>query len=168
MRFELAQRFAASPDEVADAFTDPGMYAELASLPKLGQPEVIERRAEGGIVHLQVRYRFTGDLSAAVKAVVDPAKLTWVDDSHHDLSRRVVTFTMRPDHYADRFKASGSYRFEPAPNDPGATVRTTVGDIKVKMMLVAGQVERAIISGLREHLASEVKVVERWIGRRPT
>jgi hypothetical protein len=30
------------------------------------------------VVHLDVRFRFTGNLSSAVTKVVDPAKLTWV------------------------------------------------------------------------------------------
>ncbi len=163
MRFDLVQRFAARPDDVAHAFADPELYAALAALPKLGAPEMLEHRIDGDIVHLRVRYRFNGDLSAAVKAVIDPAKLTWIDDSAHDLAHRTVTFTMLPDHYADRFQASGTYRFEAAPDDPGATVRTTTGQIRVKVPLVGGSVERAIVSGLREHQAAEVAIVDRWL-----
>ena len=166
MRFELIQRVSSTPPEVAEAFTDPGLYAELAELPKLGAPELLDRTVHGDLVRLRVRYRFTGDLSSAVKAVIDPAKLTWIDDSEHDIARRSVTFTMLPDHYADRLVASGSYRFEAAPDDLGATIRTTVGDIRVKALLVAGSVERAIVSGLREHQGDEVEIVDRWINQR--
>lgn len=163
MHFELSQRFAAPASDVAQAFADPALYEALASLPKLGAPEVLDRTTRGDIVHLRVRYQFAGELSAAVKAVVDPAKLTWIDDSRHDLARRTVTFTLQPDHYADRFRAEGSYRFEPASDDPGSANRTTSGELKVRMLLVGGQVERAILSGLREHQQDEVLIVERWL-----
>ncbi len=163
MRFELVQRFSAPPDDVARAFTEPDLYAALAELPKLGAPEMLEHRADGDMVRVRVRYRFSGDLSSAVKAVIDPAKLTWIDDSTHDLAHRSVTFTMLPDHYGDRFRASGAYRFEAAPDDPGATIRTTTGEIKVKVPLVGGSVERAIVSGLREHQEDEVAVVDGWL-----
>ena len=163
MRFELVQRFAAAPDDVARAFADPGLYAALAELPKLGAPELLDCTVDGDVAHLRVRYRFTGDLSSAVKAVIDPAKLTWIDDSKHDLARRTVTFTMLPDHYADRFRAGGSYRFDAAPGDSGSTIRTTTGDIKVKALLVGGAVERAIVSGLGEHQQAEIAIVERWL-----
>ncbi len=163
MRFELVQRFSAPPDEVARAFTDPALYDALAELPKLGAPEMLDRSTAGGIIRLRVRYRFTGDLSSAVKAVIDPAKLTWVDVSEHDLARRTVTFTMVPDHYADRFRAGGAYRFEVAPAGANGTIRTTTGEIKVKALVVAGTVERAIVSGLREHQGAEVAIVDRWL-----
>lgn len=163
MRFELVQRIAAPADDVARAFTEPGLYAALAELPKLGAPDVLDRTTEGDLVRMRVRYRFSGELSSAVKAVVEPSKLTWIDDSTHDLARRTVTYTMLPDHYADRFRAGGSYRFEAAPDDPAATIRTSSGDIKVRMLLVAGPVERAIVSGLREHLDAEVAIVEHFL-----
>src|SRR3546814_9650994 len=41
-----------------------------------------------------------------------PARLTWVEHATHDLATCTTTFRMVPDHYADRFRCSGSYRFE--------------------------------------------------------
>jgi len=35
--------------------------------------------------------------------------------------------------------------------------------VKVRMPLVGGRVEAALVSGLDEHLASEVPIVEGWI-----
>lgn len=164
MRFELSQRFSASPDDVARAFTDPGLYDALAGLPKVGAPELIDLTTDGAVVRMKVRYRFKGNLSSAVKAVIEPSKLTWVDDSRHDLARRSVSFTLLPDYYADRFHASGTYRFDTSPDDDAGTIRRTVGDIKVKVLLVGGSVERAIVSGLREHQDAEVAIVEKWLG----
>ena len=165
MHFELTQRFAAPIDDVADAFADPGYYAVLAESPKLGVPEVLSRDGAGDRVDLRVRYRFAGELSSAVKAVIDPDKLTWVEESTHDLAAHTVTFVLRPDHYADRFKASGSYRLEVDPADPGATLRHAQGEVKVRAPLVASSVERAIISGLKEHLDDEVELLRRWLDR---
>ncbi|CAN5621284.1 hypothetical protein BH20ACT2_BH20ACT2_08020 [soil metagenome] len=162
MRFQLGQRFAAPVTDVADAFCDPRFYAELAELPKLGQHELLDRRVDGDRVHLQVRYRFAGELSAAARAVLDPERLTWVEHAEHDLAARVVTFHIRPDHYADRLTCHGRYRFEP---DGDGTVRLADGEVKVKALLVAGAVERAIVTGLTEHAQDEVAIVERWLAR---
>ncbi len=35
--------------------------------------------------------------------------------------------------------------------------------MKVQALLVAGAVEQAIVSGLREHLADEVRIVEAFV-----
>jgi hypothetical protein len=160
VRFTIDQRFAAPPDVVARAYTDPALYAALDGLPKLADPTVLAHEEDGDLVRLQVRYRFGGELSAAARAVLDPARLTWVEHAEHDLGARTTTFEMVPDHYRDRFRCAGSYRFEP---DGAGTVRRCAGDLRVKALLVAGAVEGAIVSGLREHLADEVPVVEAFV-----
>jgi hypothetical protein len=163
MRFRIEQRFTADVDAVARAYTDPALYAALVGLPKLGQPEVVGHEVDGDKVVLQVRYHFGGELSAAARAVIHPDRLTWVERSTHDLARRQTTFTMLPDHYADRFSCRGSYHFEAA--DTGCR-RLGEGDLRVKAPLVAGAVERAIVSGLEEHLVDEVPVVEAFVANR--
>lgn len=160
MRFSIEQRFAADVDAVARAYADPELYVALVGLPKLTQPEVVGHEAEGDTVVLQVRYRFGGELSGAARAVIDPARLTWVERSTHDLADRSTTFTMVPDHYGDRFRCQGSYRFDPV---DGGCRRRGEGDVRVKALLVAGAVERAIVSGLQEHLVDEVPVVEEFV-----
>lgn len=161
MRFRLEQTFAASVDAVALAFTEPDLYAALGALPKLGRPEVLGHNEDGDVVNLQVRYQFTGDLSPAARKVVDPAQLSWVEHSTHDLARHQVDFTMVPDNYAHLVRFSGRYHFEP--DSPVATKRVTEGDVSVRVPLVGRSVENAIVSGIREHLAVEVAVVERYL-----
>jgi len=163
MKFSIEQRFAADVDAVARAYADPGLYAALVGLPKLTQPEVVRHHVDGGTVVLQVRYRFGGELSPAAKAVIDPARLTWVERSIHDLALGTATFEMVPDHYGDRFRCRGSYRFEAVAD---GCRRHGEGEVRVKALLVGGAVEGAIVSGLREHLVDEVPVVEAFVAAR--
>ena len=160
MRFTIDQRFSAAPDAVAQAFADPDLYVAFQELPKMSRPEVLSHESHDDEVLLQIRYRFSGNLSPAARAVLDPARLTWVEHATHDLASRTTTFRMVPDHYGDRFRCSGSYRFEA---DGTGTRRHCEGDIKVRALLVAGAVENAIVSGLREHLADEVAVVDAFL-----
>lgn len=161
MRFRLEQTFNAPVDAVARAFTEPDLYRALGALPRLGQPEVLGRTEDGDTVNLQVRYQFTGDLSSAARRVVDPARLSWVEHSTHDLSSHQVAFTMVPDNYGHLLRASGRYSFEA--DGPAATRRVAEGDVAVKVPLVGRSVENAIVSGIQEHLAEEVPVVERYL-----
>lgn len=170
MRFQIEQEIAGPVEAVARIYTESRFYELLGELPKLGKPEVLERREDGQVVHLAVRFRFTGNLSPAVTAVIDPARLTWVEESVHDLTEHSVTFRMNPDHYADRLRSHGSVRY--GSGGEGATRRLTEGELGVKVPLLmgggktAGVVEGAIVSGLREHLAAEVEVVERLLHER--
>jgi hypothetical protein len=161
MRFEIEQLIAGPVEAVARTYTEPRFYELLGQLPKLGQPEVLERRESGSQVLLAVRFRFTGNLSPAVTRVVDPARLTWVEQSVHDLEHHTVTFHMQPDNYADRLRFDGSSRFEPIGDK--RTRRVAEGDVNVRVPLVGRAVEGAIVSGLREHLEAEVEVVERLV-----
>jgi len=47
-------------------------YAALSGMPNLGTPEVLERTESDGVVSVSVRYAFTGAMSPAVQAVLDP------------------------------------------------------------------------------------------------
>jgi hypothetical protein len=158
MRFALEQLIDGAVGAVARLYTEPRFYERLGELPMLGRPEVVDRHENGSVVRLAVRFRFTGNLSPAVTRVVDPARLSWVEESVHDLDRHTVTFVMKPDHYADRLRFNGSSRFEP--NGRGRTRRVAEGEVAVRVPLVGKTVEGAIVSGLREHLAGEVAVVE--------
>ncbi|TMK89682.1 MAG: hypothetical protein E6G57_00055 [Actinobacteria bacterium] len=78
MRFRVDQAIAAPVDDVEGALVDPRFYEALASMPNIGDPDVLECTTRDGEVFLRVRYAFTGDLAAPARRVLDPAKLTWV------------------------------------------------------------------------------------------
>lgn len=160
MDFSVTQHYAAPADAVARAYASRELYGQLAGLPKLAAPEVLERTVDGVVVRLQIRYRFVGDLSPAVTAVVNPAKLSWIEHSIHDLERCSVTYHLVPDHYPDRLQSSGTCAIVA---DGDASVRTVRGRLKVRALVVAGAVERAIVSGLREYLEAEAGAVSRIV-----
>jgi hypothetical protein len=160
VHFQFEQRFSAPPEVLAAAYADPALYVEFEALPKMEVLEVLDHRADGDRVQLRVRSRFAADLPSAARRVLDPSKLTWVEESTHDLASMAVTFRLVPDHYTDRLRAGGSYRFEASGS---GSVRRSEGEVVVRYPIVGGKVERAIVSGLEEHLASEVPVVERFL-----
>jgi len=161
VRFTIEQQFDAAVDVVARAYADPALYATFVGMRKLSTPEVLEHSVDGDLVRLDVRYRFAGDLSPAARAVIDPGRLSWVERSTHDLADRRTRFAMLPDHYRDRFRCEGSYRFVAI--DEETSARHGDADLRVKALLVAHAVESAIVSGLQEHLADEVPIVEAFV-----
>ncbi len=160
MRFELAQQYASPADAVAEAYADPDLYPTLVGLPKLGGIEVLDVDRRERDARLRIRFRFTGDLPAAVTAVIDPARLTWIQETTHDLASGDATFRLLPDHYPDRLRAGG--RFTVTSAGDGAR-RVIAGELKVQALLVAGRVEAAIVSGLDEYLQAEAPAVDRWL-----
>lgn len=161
MRFHLEQPLPARAEEVVDVLVDPAFLASLSELPKLGQPEVLEQRVDGTTLFQRVRYRFSGSLSPAVTSVVDPKKLVWVDETTYDRAGGTATFRILPDHYPDRLRAGGTYRFVPTGLD--SCTRVADGELTVRFPFVGKAVERAIVTGLEDHLVDEAALVARWL-----
>lgn len=162
MRFQLDQALPGSIDEVLAAFTDPGYLQSLGQLGKVGAPEVLDQTREGDVVRQQVRYRFTGDLSPAVTSVIDREKFVWIDEHTFDLAAASASFRIVPEHYAERLRCGGTERFHRIAE---GTNRHVEAELIVKWPIVGGLVERAIVSGLKEHLAEEAMLIERWLTR---
>ncbi len=160
MRFTAEQRFTAALEAVEAAFVDPSLLAELATRAELGRPVLLQQVDRGFSISQQIRYAFTGHLSPSVTRVLDPGRLTWVEESELDRGSHRTAFTIRPDHYADRLSCSGTVSLTTV---DGGTRRAVDGDLTVRFPLVAAKVERAIISGLQDHAAVEARFVQAWL-----
>jgi len=93
VHFEIDQPIGAPRDAVERTLVDSAYYAALSGMPNLGTPEVLERTESDGVVSVSVRYAFTGAMSPAVQAVLDPDKLTWVIHTSFDLAEHHASFT---------------------------------------------------------------------------
>ena len=163
MRFRLEQWVSAAPDEVQAAVVDPDYITHLATLPKLGSPELLSQQRNGNEIVQRVRYTFVGELSSAVRKVVDPERLTWVEVSTVDLAARTTSFEIEPDHYGSLLSAGGTIRIL---EDGQGAKRVAAGDLDVRVPFVGGKVERAIVSGLEEHAAAEEGALRAWLANR--
>lgn len=159
MRFQTEQHYDAPVARVLALFADPDLYPTLVGLPKIGAPAVVGHSVDGARVQLRLHQRFTGDLPAAARRVVDPARLTWIEQVDFDLHRRVATTRLLPDHYGDRLTCSGRYTF--TADGPRASWRRLEGELRVKVPVVGSKVEAALVSGLHEHSVDERALVAR-------
>jgi hypothetical protein len=144
VRFRLEQVFNLPLEDVEATFIDPDFLERLSELPRLGRAELLERAEDGPMVRQWIRYHFEGQLSSAVTKVVDPKRLTWVEESILDRRVHRTTFVIVPDHYGHRFESSGTFTLQ-ANDDDTRTTRVTEGDVKVHFPFVGGKVERAIV-----------------------
>lgn len=164
MRFRIEQSFPAGRDTVLAALTDPTYLHALGELPDVGAPVLRrqDRAPDGSSVVQELEFAFRGHLPMPVTRVVDAHRLSWVEHTEVDLLTATARFRMVPVHYARFFTCHGSWVLEERGTD--ATTRVIDGDLKVHspVPFVGGQVERAIVSGLRERLAHEPAVFARW------
>jgi hypothetical protein len=159
VKFEIVQDYRLTPAEVLAAYADPALYAAFDGIGIIGDPDVLEHEATDDRVRLAVRYRFQGDIPAAALTIVRPDRLTWVEHTTYDLGKLTAHTRIAPDHYPDRLSCVATNRYEA--RDDGCR-RIVTGDLRVRALLVGPQVERAIVSGMRDHLRDEAEVVNQW------
>jgi Protein of unknown function (DUF2505) len=171
VKFRIDQLFAADVASVGSALVSADYLVHgMAKLPDIGAPMVELQQRSGSLVRQQLRYSFHGTLPSAVTRFVSPAKLSWIEDSTFDTGANRAMFTMTPVHYQQFFRCSGEWTLTPVETaidgkGPGKTLRKIEGMLKVNspVPFIGGEIERAIVSGLRERLALEPAVLEEWL-----
>lgn len=163
MRFHLEQHFRHPAAEVLAAYADPALYPTLTGLGRVATPVVLDHARHEGRTTLRLQMRLAADLSPAARRVVDPDRLSWIQEETYDPATLRAEVVFHPDHYADRLTCRGGYAF--VPDEVVGSVRQVHGDLRVRVPLVGRQVGQALVSGLQEHLAEERPLVEAWLDR---
>ncbi len=164
MRFRLVQRVALPPEGALGALSQSSFWTEGGASPGLSVLEVLAREERSDTVELQVRFAFTGELSGAVRGFVDPDKLTWITTATVRPARLEMGFVIRPDHYPDLLRGSGTYRFSPVPE---GTEEKVEGEVTVPVPVVGRMAEKALVSGLSDWVAAEAGRLVAWADRAP-
>src|SRR5487761_1081965 len=155
MQLTVDQPIEASAAQAQAAFADPAFYATLGVLPNISVPEVRSYVVEDGHVRLLLGYHFAGNLSGPARRILDPAKISWSQQSDADLAARRTEVSMVPDNYQSLFSFNGWYRLDK--DGPQRCVQHFQADLRVHIPLLGPLAERAIASGLRENLAATAR-----------
>jgi hypothetical protein len=164
VKFSIRHEVGVTPSRAVAAYGSPSFYEGRPARDDIAVRGVVRHEVHSDRVLLEVRFAFTGHVSAAVRAVVDPARLSWVTRTELRPAEARSEWEVRPDHYADRLSARGTYRFEPGRSGPGSTRVLVDGELVVHVPVVGRSVERAIVAGLREYLEDEVAGVAEFAG----
>ena len=155
MKFGFDASAPVSPAGAVATYGSPAFYQGRPERDDINVLGVLHHEDLGDRVRIDVRYAFTGSVSAAVRAVIDPTKMSWVTQTVLYPGELRSSWEILPDHYPDRLSSAGSHRFTPGGNDGTATLVSVQGELKVHVPLVGRSVERVIVSGLRAYVIEE-------------
>lgn len=160
MHFSLEHHFDAPVDVVEKASNDTAYQEQLSDLPNLGERKVT-KLVEGpdGSIHRVVHYKLGSQLPAPVVAVIGPAA-TWDEIATFDPATHTWAFEIRPNVLSGRIDCRGRYTFVP---DGDGTKRVVDVDLRVKVPLVGGRVEREIGKGLKETMDAEARLLADYL-----
>jgi hypothetical protein len=161
VNFSFVQNIRATVTSVEAALFDTAFVKATSDLPRVDDCALIGRHDDGTTIRAQIHRRFDAPLNAAVRRVIDPSRLTWVEHVDYDTATHAGRHTIDPDHYRDRLRCT----FRTALVAEGDHTRRTVdGSLTVKAAFVARKVEAAIVDGLREYSAAEAELLSTWGG----
>ncbi len=164
MKFSIRQAVAVPPARAMAAYGDPAFYEGREARDDIAVREVVTHEAEGDRVLLEVRFAFTGSVAPAVRAVVDPGRMSWITRTEILFSESRSNWVVLPDHYPDRLSASGTYVFEEGDGGAETCIVEVEGELKVRVPIVGRSVEKVIVGDLRAYIADEVAGIAVWEG----
>ena len=157
VKFAIRQAVAVPPARAIAAYGSPAFYEGRPARDDIAVREVVRHEDAGDRVLLEVRFAFTGSVSPAVRAVIDPAKMSWITRTEILPAEARSSWVVLPDHYP-----GPPQRQRHLPLRGGrrrarhSTVVEVEGELKVRVPIVGRSVERVIVSDLRAYIADEV------------
>lgn len=159
MDFRIEQRIDLGVELVAERLADESFIAATSALDPLADCRLLERTDAPPVTRLRIHRRFAASLPRAATAVVDPKRLTWVEEVVFDGSTQGGQHRIVPDHYPDLLVCSYKTTLSAAGS---GSIRLATGSLRVKVLFGSGPVERAIVSGLREYADREAGLLGTW------
>jgi hypothetical protein len=162
VKLSVRHTFPCTPDEFWDIFWDPAFDARMQQ----GQTtlrELLEDREEGP-VRIQ-RYRFTPNKTypAPMVAAIGTDKISYDVDNRFDRSTKLLNWKVRPSVMSDKITAEGTFVVKPHPE---GCERVVDGKIEVRIMLIGGRIEQAIVSDVEAGYEQAAKVVREIVAER--
>lgn len=157
MRFRMEHSFDAPRDLVEQAVLDPAFHERLEDLPNVGHRSVVSTTThDDGTVEQVITYRFEGHLPGPVKSALGGEAVSWDEHATFDPAAHTWTFEVRPHVFAHGFHCEGVQRYM---EENDRTVRVIEGELNVRVPIVGGRVEAAIVDGLTESVDAEAQAL---------
>jgi Protein of unknown function (DUF2505) len=110
-----------------------------------------------------LRYEYVGQLDPIAQKVVGGRKLTWVQDLRVDVATGVGTLGFSADGVGGR--ADGTATVTITATGDASCRRQIRGDFRIRIPLVGGKAEKAIVPGLERRLDVEASEVAAELAR---
>jgi hypothetical protein len=156
VQFEREHEFGGTVTQVASIMSDPAFQTQL-DLPDLARADVVAHEVDGAEHRLTLRYAYVGKLDPIAQKVVGGRAITWVQDLRIDVARGAGTLGFSADGVGGR--ADGTATVTITSTGDKSCRRLIRGDFRIRIPLIGGKAERAIVPGLARRLDVEAAAV---------
>ncbi len=132
--------------------------------PNITETIVIKSEEDGTKVHEIVKSVGNGDIPPALRKILTPDLLAWIEDGTYDYATNYYTYTIKHAKFAAVFTMTGSVQFT-ALSDT-RTQRVLKGDIRVNIPIVGSIAEKKIVEIQKENLDLESKILQKDVAEK--
>lgn len=163
MRFEVSHVFETPPEELAHALLDPGLQASLRDIGDLHDRTVVSlvEQPDGRVIR-EVRCVLALDVSGVARSMLGDADPAWIQHEAWSASRTHCDWVIHPEVAAELLSSAGTIDIA---GSGSSSTRRIVGDVKVRVPLYGGKVERWIVDGITRAYDEEAERVTAWLER---
>ncbi len=164
MKVTISHEFQTDPDTFwSDVFFNP-TFNEALYREGLGFPEyrVLEQRDDGSTLVRRVQVTPKQEAPAAVQKLLG-GRFSYVEEGTFDRAKKVYRFRVVPASLADKIRAEGELRAEPA--GPGRMRRVLEMTVEVKVFGIGGMAEGFVSKSMQESYAQAAAFTNRWLAR---
>lgn len=162
MKLHLVHTFPGTRDLYWKGYNDPELDEAMASAGGSSR-ETVSEKTEGGVTELVQRFHINLELPMAVKKLIGSDKLSYDQTSRIDEANDRIEWDVKPPVQGDRVTAKGTVTIV---EKNGQVERTISGDVIVKVPLVGGQIEKAIVKAIEEGYTNAAKLQQAWMAER--
>lgn len=122
--------------------------------------EVVSTRTEGPIEIRRMKFRSGNELPAVVQKLLGATHLAYDQENRLDAAASTLSWTVSLPVLSDRVKVGGTTSIHPHPE---GCRRVVDGVVEVKVALVGGQIEKAVVAEFEKSMARAVEIVREMI-----
>lgn len=164
MRFDVSHDFDAAPERLGEVLLDPQFQETLTDIGDLHDRTVLSltERPDGTIVR-EVRCVLALEVSGVARSILGDADPAWVQHETWTRDGTHCDWVIHPEVGAELLAASGEITIAGSAN--GISRRSVMGEVKVRVPLYGGKVERWIVAGVSRAYDEEAARIAAWLER---
>lgn len=156
MKFGFEQRWTATVADVVNLYCDEAFWSSVTGFTKTSAPMVLEITRDGDTAFTRLNWKLVVDLPRQASRFLDPDNVAWVEETTWNIPDANATVGFVPSQGASLLKANASIAVVA---DGDEAIRRVTGELHVRIPLLGGKVEHAIVDGIGDHLTEEADVV---------
>lgn len=163
MKLHVRHRFDCAPETFWKMYWDDAFDAQLRKESAV-QRDVLEERTEGDVLVRRVRLTPDRELPGAVATLLGTKKLVYEQENRWDRKTSTMHWKVIPTILPGKLDAKGTFQVIPA----GTGCEQVVdGNISVNVMLVGGQIEKAVVAEVEKSYAKMAETCREWLRTHP-